>query len=122
MATKSLADINVAGKTGTAQYCDNIAQALGLCIFGGWPAHAWFNAYAPYENPEILVIGFIYNGDEGSRNALPVVVETIEAYVRLRNEREGIAQPAGLGDPLPPQNPSVPNPAEPLEEAPPAEG
>ena len=94
--TANLPYINVAGKTGTAEYCDNIAWALGLCVQGNWPSHAWFTAYAPYEDPEILVIAFIYNGGEGSANALPVVVETIEAYVRLRNERENRPQPVDL--------------------------
>lgn len=79
--------VNVAGKTGTAEYCDEIAWPLGLCRPGNWPAHAWFTAYAPYENPEILVMGFVYNGDEGSAVALPLVVQTLEAYFRLQNER-----------------------------------
>jgi cell division protein FtsI/penicillin-binding protein 2 len=82
--------VAVAGKTGTAEYCDDIAGPLGLCKQGAWPAHAWFTAYAPYENPEILVVSFIYNGIEGSSNALPVAVKTIEAYYRLKNERENL--------------------------------
>ncbi|NWG15542.1 MAG: penicillin-binding protein 2 [Chloroflexi bacterium] len=86
--------VSVAGKTGTAEYCDNIAWPLGLCRPGNWPAHAWFAAYASYENPEILIIGFIYNGQEGSKWALPLVVETMEAYYRLKNEREGRSLPS----------------------------
>ena len=87
--TANLPYVMVAGKTGTAEYCDEIARPLGLCRPGNWPAHAWFTAYAPYENPEILIIGFVYNGGEGSAVALPIVVETMEAYFRLQNEREG---------------------------------
>lgn len=105
--------VNVAGKTGTAEYCDNIAWPLGLCRFGNWPAHAWFTAYAPYENPEIIVIGFIYNGQEGSRWAVPMVVETLEAYYRLKNEREGRGPlPGARGQP------SIPLPTEATAEAP----
>ena len=81
--------VAVAGKTGTAEYCDNIAYPLGLCEQGNWPAHAWFTAYAPYEDPEVLVVVFIYNGREGSGNALPVAVEILEEYFRLKSEREG---------------------------------
>lgn len=81
--------VTVAGKTGTAEYCDDIARPLGLCVPGSWPAHAWFTAYAPYESPEIVIMGFVYNGGEGSLVALPVVVETLEAYMRLRTERQG---------------------------------
>ncbi len=83
-----LSYVTVAGKTGTAEYCDDIARPLGLCVPGNWPAHAWFTAYAPYENPEIIIIAFIYNGGEGSLVALPVVRETMEAYFRLQNERQ----------------------------------
>ncbi|MCY3834988.1 MAG: penicillin-binding transpeptidase domain-containing protein [Anaerolineaceae bacterium] len=79
--------VEVAGKTGTAEYCDNVAQARGFCRFGAWAAHAWFAAYAPYEDPEILVLAFIYNGEEGSRVALPVVMDTIEAYFRFKENR-----------------------------------
>ncbi|MFZ4813521.1 MAG: penicillin-binding protein 2 [Phototrophicaceae bacterium] len=85
--TANLSYVTVAGKTGTAEYCDNIAYPLGLCIPGNWPSHAWFVGYAPYENPEIAVIAFAYNGGEGSAVALPVVVKTIESYFRLKNER-----------------------------------
>jgi len=79
--------VEVAGKTGTAEYCDNIAFPLGLCIQGNWPSHAWFTGYAPYNDPEILVVAFVYNGSEGSGNALPIAVEVLEAYFRLQSER-----------------------------------
>ena len=93
----NLTYVNVAGKTGTAEYCDDVARPLGLCVPGNWPSHAWFTAYAPYENPEIAIIGFVYNGGEGSLVALPVVVETLEAYMRLKNERgEGQVIPIPL--------------------------
>jgi penicillin-binding protein 2 len=47
--------------------------------------------FAPFDNPEILIIGFVYNGDEGSRVALPMVMNTMEAYFRLRAEDQGAA-------------------------------
>ncbi|MCL4251148.1 MAG: hypothetical protein KJ065_23565 [Anaerolineae bacterium] len=86
----NLSYVNVAGKTGTAEYCDNIANSLGLCEPGNWPSHAWFDGYASYENPEVLIVGFVYNGDEGSAVALPMVMETMEAYFRIKNERQGL--------------------------------
>jgi penicillin-binding protein 2 len=91
--------VDVAGKTGTAEYCDNIAFALGQCEFGNWPDHAWFTAYAPYDEsgqtpPEILITAFVYNGGQGSEVAVPIVTETLDAYFRLKNQRQGIA-PAG---------------------------
>ena len=80
--------IEVAGKTGTAEYCDNVARPLGYCVPGQWPAHAWYVGYAPYDDPEIVIIAFVYNGGEGSRIALPVVRETMQAYFELKAERE----------------------------------
>jgi penicillin-binding protein 2 len=79
--------VDVAGKTGTAEYCDNIAFPLGLCEFGEWPAHAWFTGYAPYQNPQIIVIAFVYNGQEGSSVGVPIVAKVIEGYCRLQEQR-----------------------------------
>jgi len=77
-------NFNAAGKTGTAEYCDNVAQALNLCQQGNWPAHAWFVGYAPYDNPEIVVVAFVYNGKEGSTVAAPIVRKVLEAYFELK--------------------------------------
>jgi len=73
-----------AGKTGTAEYCDTFANEKGLCIPGSWPSHAWTVAYAPYDNPEVAVVAFAYNGGEGASVAGPVVRRTIEAYFELK--------------------------------------
>lgn len=82
--------VEVAGKTGTAEYCDNIADSLNLCVPGQWPAHAWYAGYAPYDDPEIILIAFVYNGGEGSQVSLPIVRKTMEEYYRLKSRREGI--------------------------------
>ncbi|MCD4685670.1 MAG: hypothetical protein K8S97_07025, partial [Anaerolineae bacterium] len=79
--------VNEAGKTGTAEYCDDIAGPLGLCVPGQWPAHAWYVGYAPYEAPEIIVLAFVYNGQEGSKVATPIVREVMDAYFDLKRER-----------------------------------
>ncbi len=84
----NLTYVTVAGKTGTAEYCDDVARPLGLCVPGNWPSHAWFVGYAPYENPEVIVIAFVYNGGEGSLVALPVVRDVLEAYYSLKSQRQ----------------------------------
>jgi penicillin-binding protein 2 len=76
--------ISTAGKTGTAEYCDNIAIERGWCREGQiLPTHSWFVGYAPFENPEIVVAAFIFNGGEGSRWAAPVVREVMAAYFEV---------------------------------------
>lgn len=73
--------IRIAGKTGTAQYCDDIARATGICRVGyAQPTHAWFVAYAPVEKPAVSVVVFLYNGGEGSIYAAPVAREILEYY------------------------------------------
>ncbi|NLE99770.1 MAG: penicillin-binding protein 2 [Anaerolineales bacterium] len=79
--------VRVAGKTGTAQYCDNIAQELGICGEGlEQPTHAWFAAFAPVEDPQISVLVFVYNGGEGSTTAVPIAHEIMMHYFGLDQE------------------------------------
>ena len=76
-----LEGIRVAGKTGTAQYCDDIALDTGICGEGlEQPEHAWFIAYAPAGDPEVSVVIFIYGGGEGSVVAVPVAHDILEHY------------------------------------------
>jgi penicillin-binding protein 2 len=74
-----------AGKTGTAEYCDDIAQSRNLCKREAWPTHAWYGAYAPADNPEIAVVAFIYDGGEGALTAGPVVRDVLKAYFQLKS-------------------------------------
>jgi penicillin-binding protein 2 len=76
--------IAIAGKTGTAEYCDDVANAKGVCNPGNWPAHAWTVAYAPYDNPEIAILAFFYNAGEGGRVAAPTVRDVMSAYFELK--------------------------------------
>ncbi len=76
--------VSAAGKTGTAEYCDKYAFAKGLCDYGKWPSHAWTVAYAPFEDPEIAVVAFVYNGNEGAPVAGPIVRMVLQSYFELK--------------------------------------
>lgn len=78
-------NIAVAGKTGTAEYCDDVAAKAQQCQFGAWPTHAWTLAYAPYDDPEIIVLAFAYHGGEGGTVAAPIVARVIQAYFELKS-------------------------------------
>lgn len=57
-----------AAKTGTAQFGDNTFS------------HAWFTAFAPYENPEIAVVVMLESGGQGSTASAPVAKTILETY------------------------------------------
>jgi penicillin-binding protein 2 len=78
--------VHIAGKTGTAEYCDDMARKNGDCYTGHLPTHAWFAAYAPVEDPEIAVLVFIYNGGEGSERAAPVAQKILKYYFEQKNQ------------------------------------
>lgn len=74
--------VEMAGKTGTAEYCEYIPekQDCRRDENDNLPTHAWFTAYAPYDNPEIAVVVFLYNGGEGSLAAAPVAQKILQTY------------------------------------------
>jgi penicillin-binding protein 2 len=86
-------EIPAAGKTGTAEYCDEFAAANNLCEPGRWPSHAWTVAYAPFENPEVAVIAFAYNGGEGAPVAGPMVRKVLEAYFEIKSIDSALVNP-----------------------------
>lgn len=64
-----LKDIEVAGKTGSAEV-KGYAKST----------HGWFAAYAPVDNPEIAVVVFIEGGGHGGSVAAPVAKKIFESY------------------------------------------
>ena len=78
-----LPNIVVAGKTGTAEF-PGPRNAKGRL-----PTHAWFTAFAPYDNPEIALIVFIKGGGEGSLTAVPVAQEILSYYFTTPHETVG---------------------------------
>ena len=63
-----MADIAIAGKTGTAQNPHG-------------QDHSWFIAFAPYDNPKIAVACIVENAGFGSTVAAPIVRDIIAQYL-----------------------------------------
>ncbi|MEJ2012673.1 MAG: penicillin-binding protein 2 [Anaerolineales bacterium] len=76
--------ISSAGKTGTGEFCDQFVYNRGLCIPGEFPTHAWYAAYAPFDNPEIAIVAFVYYGGEGAVTSGPIVKQVLEAYFEIK--------------------------------------
>lgn len=60
--------VTSAGKTGTAQWATNK------------PTHAWYAGFAPYEDPELVVVVLLEEGGEGSQTAVPVAHDILNWY------------------------------------------
>jgi penicillin-binding protein 2 len=73
-----LPDVTVCGKTGTAQLAAT-EKTKGAGLRSSMANNAWFVAFAPRENPEIVVAALFENGVE-SYNAVPIVRDVLKAY------------------------------------------
>ncbi len=74
--------VEVGGKTGTAQNPHG-------------EDHAWFVAFAPADDPEIVVSVVVENAGAGGAVAAPIAREVLRAYFRIEDEppREDAASP-----------------------------
>ncbi len=78
----NLAEVEVAGKTGTAEYPGPRDEE------GNLPTHAWFIGFAPYDEPEIAIVVFVSGGHEGAKVAVPIAARVVRHYF-------GLPQPPG---------------------------
>ena len=85
--------LSVAGKTGTAEYpgVDEDGNLL-LDEEGNLPTHAWFTAFAPYEDPELAIVVFLEGGGEGSQTAVPVAAQILRYYFGIPEPDRPAAQ------------------------------
>lgn len=60
--------VAVAAKTGTAQ------------VSGTERTHSWLTAFAPYDNPEIVITVLVEEGGEGTEAALPVARQGLQTF------------------------------------------
>ena len=70
-----LPNVKVCGKTGTAQLAATELTKKSKDLKN----NAWFVAFAPGDNPEIVVAGLYENGEE-SYNTVPIVRDVLKAY------------------------------------------
>ena len=45
--------------------------------------HAWFSAYAPADDPQVVVVVFLEHGGWGSKVAAPVARRIMQSWLRL---------------------------------------
>jgi len=83
----ALKEFKVAGKTGTAQVVkmpENFKKGDMERMPLKFRDHAWFVAYAPFEDPQISVAALVEHGGFGATAALPIAKKVIEKYLSLQ--------------------------------------
>jgi len=78
MASSDL--VSIGGKTGTTQVVGGGGDEED--IPDKHKDHAWFVAFAPEEDPQIVVAVFVEHGGHGSTSAAPIAKRVIEAYFK----------------------------------------
>ncbi|MBI3601076.1 MAG: penicillin-binding protein 2 [Nitrospinae bacterium] len=75
--------VKVAGKTGTAQVIKmpEMEEKKDEDVPYEFRDHAWFVAFAPYENPTIAVSVLVEHGGHGGSVAAPIAGKLIKSYI-----------------------------------------
>ncbi len=77
--------VAIAGKTGTAEARQHKRGADEEIARWLLQDHAWFVAFAPADDPRVVVVVFVEHGGSGGRVAAPVARRIVEAWYRERH-------------------------------------
>ncbi|HLY67320.1 MAG TPA: penicillin-binding transpeptidase domain-containing protein, partial [Chloroflexota bacterium] len=84
----NLRDIEVAGKTGTAEFVKIGPDGKPVRLpNGNLPDDAWWVAFAPYNNPQIAVAVWVHDAGEGADFAAPVGRKILARYFHVSDVR-----------------------------------
>jgi penicillin-binding protein 2 len=75
--TAQVPNVTVAGKTGTAEFGEEIAP-------NRYKEHGWFTGFAPFENPEVAVVVFMEQGN-GAGTAAPTAAKILDYHFNEYN-------------------------------------
>jgi penicillin-binding protein 2 len=106
-------DLLVAGKTGTAQVVKLGARRLRAEQVGYFERdHAWFAAFAPADDPEVVVVVLNEHSGFGAANSAPTAMAMVKAFFELKAqdaaERAGAPAPSAPPRAPPPSRPASP--------------
>ncbi len=79
-------DVQVAGKTGTAEFGQRFAD-------GNYETHAWYSGFAPAGEPEVAITVFLERG-VGAINAAPLASKILDYY--FHRPQQQVAAAAGV--------------------------
>jgi penicillin-binding protein 2 len=79
--TAQVRNVQVAGKTGTAEFGEQLAN-------GRYKEHGWFTGFAPFNDPEVAVVVFHEQGN-GAGTAAPTAAKILDYYFNQYNVAQG---------------------------------
>lgn len=82
---KSL-NLDICGKTGSAEFANETNS------------HAWFTAFAPCDNPQIVVTVMIEGGGEGADTAVPAASKIFQQFFNVRPKVQATKPPEAAGE------------------------
>lgn len=77
-----IAGLDVSGKTGTVQVIRQIGWVKAESLPFKFRDHAWFASFAPFDNPQMVVVVFVEHGGHGGADAAPLAKLLYEARFR----------------------------------------
>lgn len=84
-------DIEIGGKTGTSQVIglkDRDQRIKVESIPYEFRDHAWFVCFAPWEQPEIVVVVLVEHGGQGGSVAAPIAKKILEKFFSLKRQKD----------------------------------
>jgi penicillin-binding protein 2 len=112
-AAVHMANIDFAGKTGTAQLVSQNFGAKGMGS-GANRANAWFVGMAPRRNPDIVVAVLVEHGGFGGAASAPLAAQVVNAFVTKKRKQENnlyVAEVPKPAAPAPATTATDPQPA-----------
>jgi penicillin-binding protein 2 len=100
-AAYHMANVDFAGKTGTAQVVNHSAGATSLGK-GNERANAWFVGMAPRRNPDIVVAVLVEHGGWGAEASAPLAAQIITTFVNKQRKQQNNLRIAEVSQPAPP--------------------
>ena len=87
-AISRLADLDIAGKTGTVQVVEQKTWVDAKDLPFDKRDHAWFASFGSFEEPELVVVVFVEHGGKGSEEAAPLARQLYEKYFGNRRDQD----------------------------------
>ncbi|HEY8694417.1 MAG TPA: penicillin-binding protein 2 [Chloroflexota bacterium] len=84
----NLHELRVAGKTGTDEITAPGPDGKPVLYANGAPPeNAWWVGFAPYDNPQIAVVVWVHDANEGAAFAVPVARKILARYFHVSDVR-----------------------------------